>query len=87
MSKDAARWNFIRQADGTWIWQRSRCDGTRDWISGTHADFGTVLADAVRHGFVPEQEFWAVTQKRWSTQFAPGAPPTTVRLASGELTQ
>ena len=79
---DAARWNFIRQTDGTWIWQRSR-PGATDWISEAHPDFGEVFADAIRHGLTPENEFWAVTQKRWTTNFSPGSAPTTVPLGSG----
>jgi hypothetical protein len=75
---DRIRWNFIHQGDGRWIWQRARVAGTTDWISEVHADFGKLVADAVRHGFIPERHFWVVTQKRWSTHFAPGAAPTTV---------
>jgi hypothetical protein len=83
--RDAPRWNFIHQADGNWIWQRTRAGEAEDWISEAHADFGKLLADAIRHGFVPEGQFWAVTQKRWSTHFAPGAAPTTVALGPDEL--
>jgi len=82
---DRIRWNFIRQADGRWTWQRVRVAGDPDWVSEEHTDLGKLIADAVRHGFLPERHFWVVTQKGWSTQFAAGAAPTMVALGPDDV--
>jgi len=65
IEQTSVRWSFFLHPDGCWTWVLGGGDGMADQISGRCANFGMVVADAVRHGFNPERHLWSVSHRDW----------------------
>jgi hypothetical protein len=74
-------WELIHLPNGsdTWAWQRLKIDGSIELTSSPLSDFGTAVADALKHGFRPKEHHWIVKSKSSVTHFHPGQTPVSVR--------
>ena len=72
-------WQFVLHTDGVreaWTWRRTRIDGAPLEVScDFHADYGKAVNDAIRHGFRPSHEPWAVINGNSVTHFLPDCRP------------
>lgn len=80
--KPATLWQFVMEKTGSgesWTWRRTAPDGSVEAVSaGSHANYGEVVYDAIRHGFHPRQQPWIVTDGAYTNHyFADGRPPST----------
>ena len=76
-----ARWQFVMHQDPygeVWTWRRLMFDGSIEFTSEPHADFGKAVIDAVRNGFQPKQHPWVVITGDRCTHFAPDEPPVSI---------
>ena len=75
-------WEFRRDLesiDDVWTWRR-KVGGLVDRQSeGPIVGFGKAMGDAMRNGFSASWHVWLVSDKEYSTYFAPGAEPRTVK--------
>ena len=73
--KTATLWQFMMEKTGSaesWTWQRTGPDGTVQARStASHANYGDVVYDAIRHGFHPKQQPWIVTDGGFTSHYFP----------------
>ena len=77
----ATHWQFVLNQEPMsefWTWRRMRFDGTIEQMSDPHPDFGGIIVNAVRNGFLPKEDSWVVIAGDRHTHFAPGQPPVTI---------
>ena len=70
------QWHFST-ADVTrrkqWYWMRTDTPGSEKQ-SSAFPDYGTAVADAIKHGFLPSRDSWAVHTHSGTTEYVNGRP-------------
>jgi len=80
MDKPDTRWEFVCLAPTeSWTWRCFRTDGTTVTAPEPCESLMKIMVDAVRNGFSSGTQRWAIKDKEWHTDFAPGAEPKTTR--------
>ena len=78
-SKALERWDFRHEGSDCWTWQRVDVLGCASGPSITHKSFGSVISDAMSHGFSPQKHGYLVEDIGSVTRFAPGEIPQVLR--------
>ena len=78
MATPLPRYDFVRQVDDAWTWQRTNRDGSTTRLSARHESAGTIMADAVASGFRPSVHYWLVDDDHTVSYFEPGNLPKTL---------
>jgi hypothetical protein len=76
------RWKFKQHRENPrsyWTWSLLAVDGTIETISGSLADYGAAIHDAVNHGFRPTEDHWIVESIYYTTHYARGKQAVIVR--------
>jgi hypothetical protein len=67
-------WQFMEVADGSagiWTWRVLGPGGNLEGTSEPHRNYGAAVTDAIRHGFLPSNDHWAVITSAGVTRFEP----------------
>ena len=76
--KSLERWDFWHDRD-CWTWKHVLLDGGGSPPSNPHKSFGSVMSDAISHGFSPQKHSFLVEDIDSVTRFAPGEIPQVLR--------
>ena len=84
MTAPVLRYDFIRQPDGSWTWQRTNPDGSTTRLSARHGTIAEATADAAACGFQPSMDHWIIDGLHTVTYVESGKPPKSMKkLYSG----
>ena len=73
------KWHFNHDDADVWTWTQINADGFVSAPSTHHHSFGSVMCDAISHGFSPSKHRWLVEDVATVTHFAPGEGPQVLR--------